>query len=51
MFSVYYKEDEEFINPITVFAIRDKKGYPYFLIYEDRQWKYKSAKLFKPLEV
>lgn len=35
---------------IKVFAIRDdKKGYPHFLIYEDGEWKYKSAKLYIPI--
>lgn len=27
---------------------RDVHGYPHFLIYEDRQWKYLSAKHFQP---
>lgn len=30
-----------------VFAVRDdKNGYPHFLIYENGEWKYKSAKYF-----
>jgi len=28
-------------------VINDKHGYPHFLIYEDGQWKYKSAKNYK----
>lgn len=27
---------------------RDKNGYPQFLIYEENQWKWKSAKYFTP---
>lgn len=33
-----------------VYHIRDdKKGYPHFLIYENKQWLYKSAKYFIPV--
>lgn len=28
----------------------DNTGYPYFLIYEDRQWIRMSAKHFRPLQ-
>ena len=37
---------------VKVYAIRnDKNGYPHFLIYEDNQWKWKSAKHFTPEDV
>lgn len=36
---------------VTVFNVRDdKSGYPHFLIYVDNQWRYLSAKYFKPIE-
>lgn len=32
---------------VEVYAVRDdKNGYPHFLIYENGEWKYKSAKYF-----
>lgn len=35
--------------PVSVYNVRDNKhGYPLFLIYEDLQWKYISAKHFVP---
>ena len=37
---------------VPVFNVRDdKNGYPHFLIYEDKQWKYVSAKHFLPYDV
>lgn len=46
MFNVYKKETDEFVN---VYDIRtDRAGFPMFLIYENNQWKYRSAKHFKP---
>lgn len=27
----------------------DKNGFPHFLIYEDNQWKYRSAKHYVPM--
>lgn len=33
-----------------VYAVRDDRdGYPHFLIYEDGEWKYVSAKHFEPI--
>ena len=35
---------------VEVFAVRnDKNGYPQFLVYEDRQWVWRSAKNYAPL--
>ena len=42
--------DKETDLVVHVYGIRDdKKGFPHFLIYEDNQWKYKSAKLYMPI--
>lgn len=36
---------------VTAYAVRnDKNGYPQFLIYESNQWKWVSAKNFKPCD-
>lgn len=46
MFNVYKKETNEIVD---VYDIRiDRAGYPMFLIYENNQWEYRSAKHFKP---
>lgn len=38
-------------NFYTVYNVRDDKtGYPHFLIYINRQWRYMSAKHFMPVE-
>jgi hypothetical protein len=34
-----------------VYDIKRKNGFPYFLIYTNNQWIYKSAKHFIPEEV
>ena len=40
------KETDEIVD---VYDVRiDRAGYPMFLIYENNQWKYRSAKHFKP---
>lgn len=45
MFNVFDKSGKEYL----VFKVRnDKNGYPVFLIYKDNQWRWKSAKYFKP---
>ena len=32
-----------------VFAVRnDKNGYPHFLLYENGQWLWRSAKYYEP---
>ena len=37
------------LSSVKVYNVRDdKNGYPYFLIYENREWKYVSAKHFVP---
>lgn len=47
LFKVRLKENG---NLLDVYAIRDdKKGYPHFLIYMNKQWKYESAKYFEPI--
>lgn len=46
MFTVFYKETGELTTVYHVNA--DKYGYPHFLIYHDRQWKYVSAKHYVP---
>lgn len=34
-----------------IWSIRnDRKGFPHFLIYDNNQWKWQSAKHFKPIE-
>lgn len=48
LFKVKLKENGDLLD---VYAIRDdKKGYPHFLIYINRQWIYKSAKYFEPIK-
>lgn len=35
---------------VTVYAIeQDSSGYPKFLIYDKGEWKYRSAKHYKPV--
>ena len=47
MFVVYDKRKGQYGMPVTVYSVRDdKNGYPHFLIYENDQWKYVSAKRF-----
>lgn len=47
MFRVVSKETKEIS---IVYDVRtDKTGYPHFLIYNDREWKYMSAKHFMPV--
>lgn len=51
MFSVVRKQSKYVETiPITVYDIKnDKNGYPHFLIYENNEWKYVSAKHFIPV--
>lgn len=45
MFTVYEKSSDK---AVKVYNVRhDKSGYPHFLIYEDGQWKYRSAKHYR----
>lgn len=47
VFQVVKKEDHSVIR--KVFDVRsDNCGYPHFLIYENGEWKYVSAKHFIP---
>jgi hypothetical protein len=44
-------KDPMFTNVYTVYNVRDNKsGYPHFLLYIGRQWRYISAKYFIPIE-
>lgn len=48
MFKVIRKEDG---RAFVVYSVRnDKVGYPHFLMWEDNQWKWQSAKYFSSLE-
>lgn len=56
VFTVNRKDNVEYDNnlgtslsPVKVYNVRDdKNGYPQFLIYENGEWKYMSAKYFAP---
>lgn len=52
LFKVYrvFVDNKDFkFVPVSVYNVRDDKhGYPLFLIYDDLQWKYISAKHFIP---
>lgn len=56
VFTVNRKENVEYysisgisVSSIKVYSVRDdKNGYPHFLIYENGEWKYVSAKYFVP---
>lgn len=50
LFRVCKKDSEDF-ESVDVFAVRDdKNGYPHFLIFEDKEWKYVKAKHFVPID-
>lgn len=55
MFTVYEKgiwKNDEYVHArrpksVEVYAVRDdKNGYPHFLICENGEWKYRSAKYY-----
>lgn len=57
LFVVYDKENQkhdydlcrQVLEPVAVYGVRnDKCGYPHFLIYENREWKWVKAKRFVP---
>ena len=52
MFNVIRKRDDEWVwmsEEVTVYDVRrDSNGYPQFLTYCDGQWRYESAKHFRP---
>lgn len=52
MMKMKVKSKGQYDNDIyTVYNVRDDKtGYPHFLIYINRQWRYISAKHFMPVE-
>ena len=43
-----FKVVDKKLKVITVYDIRYKSGYPFFVFYEDGEWRTKSAKEFKP---
>jgi len=49
MFEVYFKDDEEFKNPIKVYDVKEYKGYSLFLIYHNAEigFKYTQSWNFK----
>lgn len=49
LFAVYKKEAFVFEEMLVYDVTYDDCGYPLFLIYEDNQWKRKSAKHFVPV--
>lgn len=52
MFKVLFKSAPGFADiPVIVYNVRDdNNGFPQFLVYIDNQWRYISAKYFKPME-
>lgn len=48
IFSVVHKETGMIY---TVYGVAQSQGYAHFLIYEDGQWVYRSAKHFRPLNL
>lgn len=52
MFRVLFKPAPEFAYiSVIVYNVRDDgNGFPQFLVYIDEQWRYISAKYFKPME-
>lgn len=47
----YFGNTREYRKKYKVFNVRDDgNGYPQFLIFDDGQWKYKSAKYFIPVK-
>lgn len=48
MFWVMLKDSKK-KEPMMVYDIKqNNNGYPHFLVYKDREWRYMSAKLFEP---
>ena len=45
IFTLYNKQTEQ---ETTIYSVRNKNGYPMFLLYEHGQWLWRSAKHFKP---
>lgn len=44
-------KDKDIKTTVSVYAVRDdKNGYPHFLIYENKEWKYVKAKHFVPVK-
>lgn len=47
----YFGTTREYRKKYKVHNVRDDgNGYPQFLIFDDGQWKYKSAKYFVPVK-
>lgn len=47
MFDVIYKETGRLY---VVYHVVQAHGYPHFLVYMDKQWRYMSAKYFRVME-
>lgn len=52
MFRILFKPAPEFADiSVIVYNVRDDGNeFPQFLVYMDDQWRYISAKYFKPME-
>lgn len=52
MFRALFKPATGFADmSVMVYNVRDdSNGFPQFLVYIDNQWRYISAKYFKPME-
>lgn len=60
LFTAYDKNNKSYdhsvhafvLEPVIVYGVRDDKcGYPHFLIYENKEWKWEKAKRFVPFRV
>lgn len=50
MFDAVRKRKDDWRYIAHIYNVRDdKNGYPHFLIFEDGEWKYVSAKHFAPV--
>jgi len=49
--SVFEQMTGDRLPPQKVYAIQYKKGYPFFLFYENNRWITKSAKYYKPVDI
>jgi hypothetical protein len=46
--SIFEQVTGDRLPPQKVYAVQYKKGYPFFLLYENGQWITKSAKYYIP---
>lgn len=48
---IFTVQDKDNGDILSVYSVRnDNKGYPQFLIYQNNQWLWVSAKKFRPIE-